>query len=614
MTSPAPPTTSTAPLASSSTTACSADGWCWLGEPGNDLHAVWAASPSDAWAVGDHGTVLHFDGRSWGKIPFPSTQPLLSVVGSTDAAGSRRVWVGTRAGIYTWNGQAFVQPTHPPRSLGAVFALAARGAEVWAGVDHLLLRDAGDGKGLVQINVADRLRGRITALALAGDGSALVGVERAKAQKFEPAGLVRIWPPSAPDLPYRVDELVPPVDVHQMITALQVLPSGDLVVANASYPRAWTSRGAAWQPISLRGVSGGATTRVAGDGTPWIAAVGLYRGGGVAPVSVTGAAQLRLRDVAVAGGTIFAVGALGAAVVVSGGDVRTQQPAALGTVGGVGRDPTSGAIVVIGESGGLWRWTARGIETVASAPAPSALGYTYVTSIGDVPIAIRHHQRDGFSPSHAEVARWTTGGWSRVHDAPNIQLTQLASAGSTLWAVGRIDAGATRRVPAAGVVLRGDATKLARVRARLPPLVGIAPINANEAFVVGEGGLAWIDARGGVRKLAGLAEVRSPVAVWAAGPDEVFVLGEYHVAHVRSGVATVTELEPDLRLRLFAIAGRSATDVTIVGDGVVHHFDGKTWRREDVGTSDWLVGVAYASDGTTVVTSQRGVTLRHPPR
>jgi len=46
---------------------CSPDGWCWMSPKpqGNDLGAVYATSASDVWAVGQAGTVLHYDGNDW---------------------------------------------------------------------------------------------------------------------------------------------------------------------------------------------------------------------------------------------------------------------------------------------------------------------------------------------------------------------------------------------------------------------------------------------------------------------------------------------------------------------------------------------------------------------
>lgn len=46
---------------------CAASQWCWAyPQPtGSYLHDVWAASSTDVYAVGDAGTLLHYDGSSW---------------------------------------------------------------------------------------------------------------------------------------------------------------------------------------------------------------------------------------------------------------------------------------------------------------------------------------------------------------------------------------------------------------------------------------------------------------------------------------------------------------------------------------------------------------------
>lgn len=49
---------------------CSPDGWCWF-EPdphGQELRAVWALAPDDAWAVGVNATVVHWDGNEWSRV------------------------------------------------------------------------------------------------------------------------------------------------------------------------------------------------------------------------------------------------------------------------------------------------------------------------------------------------------------------------------------------------------------------------------------------------------------------------------------------------------------------------------------------------------------------
>jgi hypothetical protein len=48
-------------------TICIGNGWCWENPlpQGHDLNAIWGTAPDDVWAVGDAGTILHWDGSRW---------------------------------------------------------------------------------------------------------------------------------------------------------------------------------------------------------------------------------------------------------------------------------------------------------------------------------------------------------------------------------------------------------------------------------------------------------------------------------------------------------------------------------------------------------------------
>jgi hypothetical protein len=53
------------------------------------LHAVWGASSSDVWAVGDNAVVIHYDGTSWSRVKVAalgSRRPTLYAIW-TPAAG-----------------------------------------------------------------------------------------------------------------------------------------------------------------------------------------------------------------------------------------------------------------------------------------------------------------------------------------------------------------------------------------------------------------------------------------------------------------------------------------------------------------------------------------------
>jgi hypothetical protein len=47
-----------------------------------NLYGVWGSSPSDLFAVGEHGTILHYDGRGWSAMHSGTADYLLGVWGS----------------------------------------------------------------------------------------------------------------------------------------------------------------------------------------------------------------------------------------------------------------------------------------------------------------------------------------------------------------------------------------------------------------------------------------------------------------------------------------------------------------------------------------------------
>jgi uncharacterized protein (TIGR03437 family) len=83
-------------------------GWDWVekdtGFP-HHLWGVWGASANDAYAVGDFGTVLHFDGTVWTRVPGIPTQMTLSKIWG---AGSTNIWaVGDYGTILHFDGAAW---------------------------------------------------------------------------------------------------------------------------------------------------------------------------------------------------------------------------------------------------------------------------------------------------------------------------------------------------------------------------------------------------------------------------------------------------------------------------------------------------------------------------
>ena len=47
------------------------------------LYAVWGSAPDDVWAVGGHGTIIHWDGVEWKKVESPTEKLLTDIWGSS---------------------------------------------------------------------------------------------------------------------------------------------------------------------------------------------------------------------------------------------------------------------------------------------------------------------------------------------------------------------------------------------------------------------------------------------------------------------------------------------------------------------------------------------------
>lgn len=83
---------------------CRADGWCWENPlpTGNALYAVSGSSASDVWAVGDNGTILHYDGKTWSGVPSGVSNRLTGVW----APSATEAWIsGTNGALLRWDGK-----------------------------------------------------------------------------------------------------------------------------------------------------------------------------------------------------------------------------------------------------------------------------------------------------------------------------------------------------------------------------------------------------------------------------------------------------------------------------------------------------------------------------
>ncbi len=78
--------------------SCDDVSWCLVANPVSTAHAltsVWGSSKDDVWAVGSGGTILHYDGQTWTKLPQDYPNTFVSVWGSA----KEDVWIASTSSL-----------------------------------------------------------------------------------------------------------------------------------------------------------------------------------------------------------------------------------------------------------------------------------------------------------------------------------------------------------------------------------------------------------------------------------------------------------------------------------------------------------------------------------
>lgn len=122
---------------------CVARGFCW-DRPlpfGVNLDGVWGSSPIDIWAVGDGGTIAHYDGDNWRFVATPTTKNLNAIFGLS----ASDVWAVGDDGIAVhYDGTRWSESaTGSTVDLNDVWA--ASGDRAWAVGDELTILSYRDG-------------------------------------------------------------------------------------------------------------------------------------------------------------------------------------------------------------------------------------------------------------------------------------------------------------------------------------------------------------------------------------------------------------------------------------------------------------------------------------
>jgi photosystem II stability/assembly factor-like uncharacterized protein len=95
-----------------------------------DLRDVFMLAEDDVWAVGNGGTVLHFDGAAWSPVPISTTGTLRDIFMLSPDVGFIIEWAGGGSAIWHWDGVAWTLRGTIPDPL---FRLDANGStDAWA--------------------------------------------------------------------------------------------------------------------------------------------------------------------------------------------------------------------------------------------------------------------------------------------------------------------------------------------------------------------------------------------------------------------------------------------------------------------------------------------------
>lgn len=607
---------------------CSKDDWCWMyPQPqGNALWSVWGSSATDAWAVGERGTILHYTGGQWQQIISPTRNNLYAIFGTSAnniiAAGDRTV--------LKYNGQSWA-PVALPTDLtpaeqtrfGGLFAVWGSSAnDIWiVGAGGMVFRYNGTtlSRAVTTANPND-FKYQLALKAVWGSGGTVYaaggalpiggGMATAHILKFDGTNFSLVSTQ---------------INDSETFTSIYGTSATDFFVASTSgYVRRYN--GTNFMPVT--GLSDYGIYGLWGSGTE-IYAVGnvnypnktdstvrqptFKKWNGTTFADVPNAPQVSLYSVWGSDpNNLIAVGASGTIVTYSGGTFKSSSSAdALTGVGGAvnGIANQNGTLTAVGEWGSTLRYSGN---TWTSVPSSPYIQFRGVAGTAQDLLAIGYDSSMMASPSR--VYSFSGGSFTPTPLSVNLEMR-------TIWLNG------TDGVIAGNgeTVLRRNGTNWNKIN---PPGMVANPVvlrsahgaTTGKVFVVG--GAENIDAMGSLypgkvftcTATACTQETINPApltlhGVWAASDTRAFAVGEAGTIYTYDG-SSWTKMVSNTYTALYAVCGTSATEVYAAGaNGTLLRYDGQSWTRQDSGTNNSLVGL-LCSGQDVYVTGASGTVLR----
>lgn len=600
---------------------CSADAWCWQfpTPQGNSMWATWGSGPSDVWGVGESGTILHFDGKAWSMVRSPTNSALYGIWGSSP---SNIFAVGNRGTVIHWDGT-----TWSPLPLGAAGAQVARlfgvwsadGSEVWFVGDHVTA-----GTAILQWNGTTATRFNVPAGVSKGL-RAIWGTGKTSIYAAGESGTLLRWDGNAwgtfgPAMTVPWSAISGTSDSNFFLASRSglVYRWNGMTLANipvATSPTInslWSDGTSIWAAGDLRyPVTGDPTQR---EGM-------LLKWDGTTFSRITTTPKVHISGLWGTGSSVYFAGVAGTMGSFDGSSIVTTTPLENltgnnGAIYGLSIR-SSGDPIAVGDSGATLFYRSGGWVPDGG---PITLRLYSVIQHGSETLAVGYD----FGAAKGVALKWSGTAWTSETLPTTDRLVKVASDGSNAYAVGENrlflvrTSGAWKQV---SVPMVPAAT-----------LRDIAVLDSSHVWLVGGGDRT--DRVLGPQMLfydGTSVSVISPPAryggvsgifrgVWAADLNNVFVVGnDYgtvgtpllkwdHTAQKWTDLSPTSA--PVTSQELFSVWGRSPSDVYTIGkNGLVLHFNGSTWTREQSGTTNNLVSIT-GSGKQAYVTGIGGSILR----
>mgnify|MGYP003471667891 CR=1 FL=1 len=564
--------------------SCSSDDWCWeLPRPqGNTLRGVWATSDKDIWAVGDRGTVIHWDGKGWEGLESGTTEDLTAIWG----ASATRAWaVGALGTIVSWDGKA------------------------WSKLDLPMDAEAGADAG-VTTNFHDVYGASADDVWVVGDGGAIWHFDgQAWATESNPnpqtlrtvfaATTGKAW--AAGDggvvLEWSGTDWAVATTGGPGFLALDGTPDGAVIVASGQGGYFISNASGAWKGEQIPGATNLRSVWLESSERPWV-----------------------FGD----GGQIFRFDA----TAKTWSKIASNTTRAFLSADGLDND----SVFVAGESGIMMRWDGDARALISSGSSANRLalagsGPKDVWVVGD---EVLHDQGSGWQVVQPGTPRalydvaavaagdaWAVGtGGTVLHWKGNPASWELVDVKSLAWLRGvavTSTGGWIVGEKGALFALINQTSWIATPSNTSATLNDVWIASGSDAWAVGENGtlMHW---NGTAWAPYPITNEAGPVptlrAVWGADAKDVWAVGvNGTVARYDGSSWSVTRSGEGYSLN--DIWGSSASDVYAVGsDGKVLHFDGSVWTEQDTAVGETLNAVWGPDAKNVFIAGEGGALLR----